>query len=600
MNFFKDISHKAFLAFKRFPATLTWSVLGSIYLMMIYNQNDLDTVTKNTGIQLILILGVSWFIAVQFVSEALSHSILYRFVLKLCVLTGLILYYIYGLSENLPNASLAYGQWALLMLAGHVFVVFAPFIKSWNKYKFWDYLKSIIIALVRSGIYTVILYVGLAIAISTLEILFKINFNDNIYFQTFIFCLGVVNTFVYLSDFPRLDKLGGQLELPKAGEVLVLYILIPLSLLYLLIVYVYALKILIEWELPEGFVTYLISGLSLLAFVIHISIEPFRKTHVSKLIQKFYPYYFYAILPLLPLLFVALYRRIADYNFTELRYLGLVLAFWICGMLIYMLVSHKKALSLYAKSMFVLILLCTFYPLSAFKISINAQVKELAELMESVDKKTERSFTNKEYDRFKSIIWYINERNAMEKTKAYFGFNPDSLFSDTLSYNLPRKIVDKLNIKILASDDKTQTLKDAIAKKHKSNPQNSYHLNSFKPNYAENISDYTNYTELNLQNYREKDKALVMYYDDKNIISLRYYDEVLFETDMSMYLKNITDKYDDLGDAQQDEFTFRFKNNKGNFMIIFDRLQCNYTDNQIKILNAHVKLFYRTYKQLEL
>ncbi len=599
MNFFKDLNQKALSSFSRFPITLTWVIIGSFYLIGVYSFDDLEKINNITEIQLTLVLGVSWLIAAQFVSEALNHTKIYRFLLKLVILIALAVFYFYTTDNEGFLGMVVYGQFYLLLLAGHVFIVFAPFLVTWDKNRFWDYLKSIIHAVLRSTLYAVILYLGLAIAVSALEILFKIEFNANIYLQIFIFCLGIVNTFVYLSDFPKLSDLKNEVKLSKAGEVLILYILMPLSLLYLLIVYLYAFKILIEWELPEGFVTYLISALSLLAFVIHIAIEPVRKTNKFKLIKLFYPYYFYAILPLLPLLFIALYRRIADYNFTELRYLGLVLAIWISGMLIYMVVSNQKALSLYAKSMFVLLLICTFGPLSAFKISVNAQVNELGELMRKADEQSEKQFTELEYDRFESIIKYLSNREALHRTKEFFGFNPDSLFSETSSYKKPKKIVDKLGINIIASKE-TNSTKKGSSKKYKSRSTKSYYMSSFKANYAEDISDFNNYTELDLQNNRDENTALLLHYNDKNIISFRYYDEILFETDMTTHFVNIADKYDYLNQANQSEFTFRFKNKKGDYLMIFDKLKYSYDKGQVNIISGRAKMFYRTYQNLEL
>ncbi|RRO19622.1 DUF4153 domain-containing protein [Flavobacteriaceae bacterium 14752] len=588
MNFISELNRKAILSFERFPITLSWVVLGSFYLIGIYGVDDFDLIQQNESLNLVLALGVSWLIGSQFLSEALHHNTLNRFVFKLFVVLALGLFYYYLEFIEAETSDIGYGRWALLLLAGHVFVIFAPFIKSWHKHKFWNYLKSIIIALVRSGLYAVVLYVGLAIAISAMELLFDFNFNSYIYLQTLIFCLGIVNTFVYLSDFPKLDKLDIKVSFNKASEVLILYILMPLSLLYILIVYAYALKILIDWELPRGSVTYLISALSVLAFVIHIAIEPVRESHKSKFIQKFFPLYFYAILPLLALLFIALYKRISDYNFTELRYLGVVLAVWITVMLIYMIVSNKKALSLYAKSMFLLILLSTFGPLSAFKISINAQFSELGELMQKLENKPEKSFTAEEYNRFESIVKYLNNRNALAKTEAYFGFNPNEVFSEANTYKMPRKLVDTLDIKVLKSDLKS------------TNIYKNYVLRNFKPNYAVDVSDYNHFTELKLDYKIREDKALQLHFDDNNNITFRYYGEVLFETNMTSHLKTIAEKYNYLNEASQEEFTFRFKNEKGDFLIIFKEFRYNYQDEQIKILNAKAMLFYRTYDQLEL
>jgi hypothetical protein len=589
MGFISDLSQNAIKAFSRFPVTLAWAVIGSFFLLSIYGIDDYKIIDQYNNHTLVLILGVSWLIAIQFISEALEHKLLYRFLLKACVLGGLIGFFFYLKQPDVEGTILGGGKWALLLLAGHVFVVFAPFLEIWNKHKFWNFLKEINIALLRSSIYMLVLFLGLVLAVAALELLFDVDLNDYIYLQIFIFCLGIVNTFIFLSDFPLAKKLDNSIEFNKAIEVLVKYILIPLSLLYLVIVYVYALKILFTWELPRGWVTYLISALSLLAFIIHIAIEPVRQDHKAVLIKTFFPWYFYAILPLIPLLFIALYKRIADYNFTELRYLGIVLAIWIAGMLVYMLVSKKKSLSLYAKSLFLLILLSSFGPLSAFKISINAQLSELGELVDNLKNKKKLLFSSEDYERFQSIIRYLDNRNALDQTEAYFGFNPKVAFSETGSYNMPLKIVDSLKVKIEKRTDGNDTFKIK-----------RYKQNTSKNNFAEEITDYTHFTELVLDKTLNEQKAIQLYANNLNEVSIRYYGEVLVETNMTYHLETMAKKYDYLSKATQDEFTFRFKNKKGDFLIIFDELTYEYLPDLVNINSGKAKVFYRTYEALEL
>jgi hypothetical protein len=579
MGFLTELIQNAIKALSRFPITLSWAVLGSFFLIVN---------SGNDHISLVLILGVSWLIAVQFISEALNHTTIYRFLLKIFILGGLAGFYFYLEQPEINNSNIAIGQWLLLLLAGHVFVIFAPFFNTWHKSRFWNFLKEIAISLLRSAIYSFILFLGLALAVAALDFLFDIKLNSDIYLQIFIFCLGIINTFIFLRDFPKADELEITIHFNKAIAVLLKYILIPLSLLYIIIVYVYAVKILLSWELPRGWVTYLISALSFLAFVIHIAIEPVRIKHPSKLIQKFFPLYFYAILPLLPLLFIALFKRISDYNFTELRYLGLVLALWISGMLLYMLISKKKRLSLYAKFMFLLILICTFGPLSAFKISLSAQLQELGELLDDLDTKKELSFKPQEYERFESVIKYINNRKALEKTEPYFGFNPEIAFSETGSYRMPRKIVDSLGIRV------------ENVKERNLNRVKNYVQYTFKPNFAEEITTYTHFTELDLDEGFKKEQALQLCFNDENIISFRHYGEPLLETNMTSHLKTLGDKYDYLSQASQDEFTFRYKNENGDFLLIFNQLQFYYQNREVQIRSGKAKVFYKTYSALEL
>jgi hypothetical protein len=250
MDFLTTLFHKAKISFIRFPLVLSWVSLGSIFLIILLATDDNNLIDKYENVTYTLILGVSWTIGVQFLSESFKHSGLSRFVYKvLCVSgLGLFFYYLEFIEEDFSDVALS--RWLLLLLAGHVFVIFSPFIKSWHSRKFWNYLKAMAYALVRSLIYCLVLFIGLSLAIIALEFLFDAEFNSYIYLQNFIFCLGIVNTFIFLSDFPKVEDLEEDIDFNKAIEVLILYILIPLSLLYIVIVYAYALKILFQWELP--------------------------------------------------------------------------------------------------------------------------------------------------------------------------------------------------------------------------------------------------------------------------------------------------------------------------------------------------------------
>jgi len=588
MNFIAIFFQKAKSSVLRFPLVLTWVTFGSLFMIILFGTDNYDLISTYQPINYTLIVGVSWLIGTQFLSEGLKHNAISRTVYKVVCLAGLGLFYYYLEYIEVDFSDITLGRWLLLLLAGHVFVLFSPFISFSNPFKFWNYLKAIVFALLKSLIYSLVLFLGLSLAIVALEFLFDVDFNSYIYLQNFIFCLGIVNTFIYLSNFPKVEELKATVDFHKAIEVLILYILIPLSLLYVVIVYAYAFKILLEWELPKGWVTYLISALSLLAFVIHIAIEPIRKQHSAKLISTFFPYYFYAIIPLLPLLFIALWRRISDYNFTELRYLGLLLALWISIMLIYMAVSKTKNLSYYPKLFFVFIAISTFGPLSAFKISVNAQLSELKELMLVLNEKDKKEFSADQYQRFSSIVKYLDYRDALAKTEPIFGFQPNEAFSKTSAYAMPGKIVDSLKIDVSnVNVTNTKTLR-------------RYNQSTFKANYAEEITDYTYYTELRLDPDVDVDKALQLTFDNNNVIRFNYYGEALFESNMTSPLIAMADTYDYLSDASQDEFTFRFKNENGDFLLIFSNLRYTYKHQNVEILSGEVKLFYRTFQALEL
>ena len=132
---------------------------------------------------------------------------------------------------------------------------FAPFITKWDKTAYWNYLISVGASIVRSALFSGVLYLGLILALAAIDALFDVSIDGKRYGQLFIFCLGIVNTWIYLSDFPKNILENTKVHINKALEVFVKYILIPLVLLYIIILYVYSFKIIFQWELPKGWVS---------------------------------------------------------------------------------------------------------------------------------------------------------------------------------------------------------------------------------------------------------------------------------------------------------------------------------------------------------
>ena len=67
-----------------------------------------------------------------------------------------------------------------------------------------------------------------------------------------------------------------------------------------------------------------------------------KKCNFLTQLKNFYPWFYYLLLPLVTLLFVAIFRRINEYGITEKRYFIVVIAVWILAMIIYMLFSKTK------------------------------------------------------------------------------------------------------------------------------------------------------------------------------------------------------------------------------------------------------------------
>ena len=498
---YKELTNKAISAFNRFPITLTWAIVGTLFFIWLIevDSNRLFDYYENS--LLTFTLGVSWFIGTKFFIEQQKEPQKWQWI-KLVTLVLLICFYTH-LPETIPyNANPKYYvRFFLYMVAGHLFLFFAPFAFKWSKEAYWNYLKSICIAIGRSILFSAVLYLGLVLALAAMEYLFDFDINGKRYGQLFVFCLGIVNTWTYLSDFPKNIFQENTIKYNKALEVFVKYILIPLVILYIIILYAYAIKILIAWDLPRGWVSNLIIALSFLGFSIQVMVNPVQKTIKSWSINRFYPWFYILLLPLIILLFVAIFKRISDYGITESRYFLLALALWILGITLYVLFSKKKRLKILPISLFIIIVFSSFGFWGAFSVSKNSQVNHFKQLFLKV-KETKNLATNDEYNQLKSIIEFLNDRESVSRLDKITGITIEEVIKDTTkswdNYTMPSNLLDSLGITI---DPKDSTgIIEAIENNH-------YYYSNWNKKETHFISGYDYFKSYRFNEYDESEIA---------------------------------------------------------------------------------------------
>lgn len=582
MNFINELFQKAFSAFQRFPICMLWAVAGSIYFI-IKLAGDAQLFETDFRWDMIFILGVSWLIATAFFVEQFEHPSKYIWVkLLMLVLLGL---YCFSLPTNGEDAhKLVMNRWLLLLLAGHVFVFFAPFLRSWDDIAFWNYLKNILIAIGRSAMFSGVLFGGLALALLASDTLFSLGINVKVYAQLFVFCLGIVNTCIYLSDFPKDVQRNHTFVFNKALGVFVKFILLPLLLLYFVILYIYGFKILINWKLPDGWLSGLISVLAIIGFIVQIIINPWRKKS-SMLIRKFHPWFYYLLLPILILLFIAVFRRISDYNFTESRYLLMLLSFWILGVCVYSIMAKNAQMRVLPISLFVLILFSAFGPWSAAHVSINAQLTELGKIyneIESGDKKLEM----KKAERFQNIVFYLSQRKELDKIEQIIGFNLKEHADRYSGWMTGREILDSLGVEILSTDN--------IAEFH----------DQFFSFYKEEATvmeghPFSGFAELNYGSARIADSTLEMIMEwEGSQLSIHKQGEHLLSLSMDSLLKsNLRNQHNRLIiDPKKLEFDLR--NENGRFKLIFSELSFYVKEEVLQINTSRAYLFFSLEEEL--
>lgn len=447
-----ELLNKASAAFKRFPLTLVWAIAGTIFAITIIEIDDNKLFDDYINVFFVLVLGISWLISAQFYIEQFKNPKKYWWIKVLILLFLVLVYVTLPNGEPLQKSADGYVRFVLYLIAGHLAIFFAPFMYSWHPKSYSNYLGTILISLARSALFSGVLYLGLILALAAVDFLFRVDIGGKRYGQLFVLCLGVVNTWVYLSDFPKEVGHNIKFVLPKPSEVFVKYILIPLVALYYVILYAYSLKIIINWELPNGWVSYLVTALAGLLFIIQLIINPIQKTHSSRLIRKFHSVFYWLLLPLLALLFVAIYRRTSEYGITENRYFVWVLAFYILITTLYLLFSAKRQLRWLPIGLFIIAMAVSIGPWGASAVSVRSQVKVFEGLYDKAFAKAQtknKTFPQQEYDRLRSVTRFLADRNALDKTSAILGYVPSEAFKSASKWELPYKIIDTLGLEPL-------------------------------------------------------------------------------------------------------------------------------------------------------
>jgi len=298
---------------------------------------------------------------------------------------GILLLIAYGIS--IPSAlqyapSVHIVRLVLLVIAAHLLVVFVAFTEKDEVTGFWQFNEILLIRILTSMVFTFVLCAGLSVAILALKNLFGIDVPGKRFPELFIIIAGVFNTWYFLAGIPEnLHEMNDMGVYPKLLKIFTQYILLPLLLVYLVILYAYIVKILVEWELPKGWVSGLIIGYSCLGILSLLLLYPVKEVTENKWIKGAWHWFFYSIIPLIIMLPVAVLRRTSQYGFTESRVVGCAIALWLIIITFYFIFSTKKNIRMIPVSLCILAILMSFGPWSIFSISERSQVGRLRNLL---------------------------------------------------------------------------------------------------------------------------------------------------------------------------------------------------------------------------
>jgi hypothetical protein len=295
-----------------------------------------------------------------------------------------------------------------------------------------------------------VLYLGLAAAIAATRFLFNLTFEYKIYSTLFVWIAGIFNTLFFLSGIPaNTTGLQSEQSYPKGLKVFTQYVLIPLATVYLVILLAYEVKILFQWHLPKGYVSNLILGYAVFGLLAILLVYPLREQEENKWIKIYARSFYFLLVPLIALLFLAIYSRILPYGVTVPRYFLILLAGWLAFITVYFLLSRKQNIKVIPISLAILTLLSIYGPQSAFSVSKFSQMR----IFTSIFKKYHAFNNGKLISLKKAKVVAAKDGNDAYQKANYFVYGDDfKAFQPYLNVNLDHVIDSIVNKKDTTSD----------------------------------------------------------------------------------------------------------------------------------------------------
>ncbi len=415
----------------RFPLACICALSATVIALILVDYEGPARESILFNILFAALLGFPLLTTIPLVAQKRSWSTRWSFGLQTIAILALVGYAV-TIPGNIPNSPLIYVyREVLLALAFVLMAMFAPYAASGQHNGFWQFNKTLLFRLLTAALFALVLFLGLSIALAALDNLFGMDIPERRYPELWIAIAGIFGSLFFLSGIPEdLDDLDTSDDYPRGLRVFAQYILAPLVLVYLIILYAYIAKIVGQWNWPKGWVSRLIMGFSATGIFALTLLYPIRERIENRWIKSAVRWFWIVIIPLIIVLVLAIWRRLSDYGITESRYIGVAMAIWLTAMALYFNVSKTRGLKIIPASLCLLALVVSFGPWGIFHVSEQSQVRRLRQLLVDNNRLVDNqvrinadTVRAEDARQISSIIAYLHETHGYAPIQPWFAEN---------------------------------------------------------------------------------------------------------------------------------------------------------------------------------
>ena len=362
----------------RFPLPIILTLLATLSSLMLLH--DIGPFDDQSVIRFFasMTYGTIALTSLKLFSES-KHWSTTRQIIVAIIIMMMIIYYVWTYPVALYSTTNIFFSLTILLS-----LLFAPYIKSTSTSdSVWYFNYQTGVAVFFAGLAALISGAGLSLSLASLDYLFNIDVEQKVYGDIWLFSWSILFPVYILANIAKVfDYEDESCNFPKGVSFIANYILAPLMLVYMAILYAYFFKIIIQWELPSGNLGWMITTFGTIGIITKLLAYPIRHSS-TRLLVWFDRYYYYALIVPIFLLFIAIGVRIKDYGLTEHRYAVVLLGIWFTAITAIAVVKknqfHIKTVPMLLA---VLALFASFGPWSAIDLSLQSQLSRFNTLLE--------------------------------------------------------------------------------------------------------------------------------------------------------------------------------------------------------------------------
>lgn len=326
-----------------YPITSALIALTSLWFLILVIHGSLPAnveISLSFVLPMSIILSLATSIWCREISLSHKKEMIAQLIIGLILAGDMIYLFYYGKSLS-STGWIGHGAAAT---AGITAILFVPSRKEISDRQAWMFTNIQIYNFLSAILISLLLFIASWIIYGTIDILFGVDYEKMIECTMIIFCF-TIPSIILISRVPSRKEVNDKSESfspSKFRSGLTKFIILPLTLIYMAILYAYGLKIVLTWQLPNGFICWSVSGLTFFVILVLFQLETLKNDSTdiyATLSHRSLPW---IMLPLLAMMSVAIGYRINQYGITPSRLYMVTFNIWAYAALIY-LGFHRRA-----------------------------------------------------------------------------------------------------------------------------------------------------------------------------------------------------------------------------------------------------------------